>query len=114
MTANIHDVAFSAQISVQQVALVAQKGFKTVINNRPDNEESNQPTSAEIQQACEQAGLAYTAIQFSGGELTQAQVDEFAEFFNNAQQPVFLFCRSGNRSNVIYQTALQQGLLNDT
>lgn len=108
----VPEVAFSPQISIEQVALVAQKGFKTVINNRPDNEEPNQPTSAQIQEACEQKGLAYKAIQFSGGELTQAQVEEFAEFFNTAVQPVFMFCRSGNRSSVIYQAAKQQALLN--
>lgn len=60
-----HEVAFSPQISVEQIKLVAEQGFKTVINNRPDNEEPNQPTSQQMADMCQQAGLAYKAVQFS-------------------------------------------------
>lgn len=108
-----HQVNFSAQITTDDVADIAAKGFKTIINNRPDNEEAGQPTSAEIEQAATAVGLVYKAIQFSGGQLTQPQVEEFAEFFNQAEQPVFMYCRTGNRSNVIYQAAKQMDLLDD-
>ena len=73
-------VQFSAQIQPQQVKDIAKQGFKTLINNRPDGEEANQPHNADIEQAAKEAGLAYKAILFAGGQLTQTQVEEFAKF----------------------------------
>lgn len=108
-----NDVIFSPQITVDRIEGIVQQGFKTVINNRPDSEEIDQPTSKQIADACEQAGLAYGEFLFSGNDLTEQLVAEFAEYFNQAEQPVFMFCRSGNRSNVIYQAAVQMGLINE-
>ncbi|MEH6666416.1 MAG: sulfur transferase domain-containing protein, partial [Psychrobacter sp.] len=54
-----HEVSFTGQITPDQVPMIAENGFKTIINNRPDGEEPNQPTSAEIEAAAKEAGLAY-------------------------------------------------------
>lgn len=106
-------VQFFGQIEPQQLKGIADQGFKTVINNRPDGEDVNQPSNAELKKAAEEAGLSYKAIQFAGGQLTQAQVEEFAQFYNQADKPVLMFCRTGNRSNILYQTAMQMDLLDD-
>lgn len=108
-----HQVAFSGQIIPEQIEKIKAQGFKTIINNRPDGEEANQPTSQEIKAAAEAAGLAYQEISFSGGALTKDHVERFADFFNQAQKPVFMFCRTGNRSNIIYQAAISMDLLDD-
>lgn len=108
-----HQVSFSGQITPEQVAEVQSHGFKTVINNRPDGEEAMQPTSAAIEAAVTEAGLTYKELSFSGGNLTQELVEEFAEYFNQAEQPVLMFCRTGTRSNTLYQAAKQMDLLDD-
>lgn len=106
-----HDVTFSPQINPEQIQAIADKGFKTVVCNRPDNEEPMQPTMDDIAKACESVRLAFKAVPYSGGSLTQEDVEEFAAFFNTAEQPVYMYCRSGNRSNLIYQAAIQMNLL---
>ncbi len=106
-----HKVTFSPQITTEQVKLIAEQGYKTVICNRPDNEEIGQPTSASIAEACKQEGLAFKEVSYSGGNLTQEDIDTFAEFFNNNEQPVYMYCRSGNRSKMLYQVAVQMNLL---
>ena len=108
-----HQVSFSGQITPEQVQQIADEGFKTIINNRPDGEASDQPTSSEIEAAAQAAGLVYKEISFAGNALTQAHVEEFADFFNTAQQPILMFCRTGNRSNNLYQLAKQMDLLDD-
>ncbi|PIE47217.1 MAG: TIGR01244 family phosphatase [Gammaproteobacteria bacterium] len=108
-----NEVVFSPQITAERIESIVQQGFKTVINNRPDGEELDQPTSKQIADACEQAGLAYGEFLFSGNDLTEQLVTEFAKYFNQAEQPVFMFCRSGNRSHVIYQAAVQLGLISE-
>ena len=54
------NVGFAGQITPEQVAQVAEKGFKSIINNRPDMEGgAEQPTSAQIEDAARNAGLDY-------------------------------------------------------
>ena len=71
------DFSVAPQISVLDIDFILQSGFKSVINNRPDGEAGDlQPTSTEIQQAVEGAGMKYAYIPVVNGQLTQAQVDE--------------------------------------
>ncbi len=108
-----HQVNFTGQITPDQIPMIAENGFKTIINNRPDGEEPGQPTSAEIEAAATAAGLAYKEVSFAGSDLNQNHVEEFADFFNQAQQPILMFCRTGNRSTGIYEAAKQMDLLDD-
>ena len=108
-----HDISITGQITPEQIPQFAEQGFKTIINNRPDGEEPNQPTSDELAAAAEQAGLAYKEVSFAGNELNQNHVEEFADFFNQAEQPVLIFCRTGNRSTGIYEAAKRMDLLDD-
>ncbi|WLP94081.1 TIGR01244 family sulfur transferase [Psychrobacter sp. M13] len=108
-----HNINIQGQITPEQVATLGEQGFKTIINNRPDGEESNQPLSADIAAAAEQAGIAYKEISFAGTGLTQQHVEDFADFFNQAEQPVLIFCRTGARSTGIYEAAKKMDLLDD-
>ena len=108
-----HQVSFAGQITPEQVKEVAEQGFKTIINNRPDGESPDQPTSAEIEAAAKEAGLAYKEISFAGNALNIQHVEEFADYFNQAEQPILMFCRTGNRSNGLYEAAKQMDKLDD-
>ena len=108
-----HEVSFTGQITPDQVPMIAESGFKTIINNRPDGEEPNQPTSADIEAAAKEAGLAYKEVSFAGSELNQNHVEAFADFFNQAQQPILIYCRTGARSTGIYEAAKKMDLLDD-
>ena len=90
-------VAVAGQISTDLVADIAAAGYKVLLNNRPDGEESGQPSSAEIAKAAEAAGLEYhylpiTAMNFPGDHL-----QEMTDLFDDEQRPVFAFCRTGTR-----------------
>ncbi len=53
-------VGFAGQIGPEHVSQVVEKGFKSIINNRPDMEGGpEQPTSAQIEEAARAAGLDY-------------------------------------------------------
>ena len=106
-----NNVVFFPQITPEQIAHIKSQGFATIINNRPDGEEINQLTHAEIAQAVTDAGLDYHFLPIIGGQMTQQDVEKFAEIFNQAKKPVFMFCRTGNRSNVLYQSAKHLDLL---
>ena len=98
------DFTTAPQISLGDVAEAARLGFRTVINNRPDGEAPDQPTSAEMEAAAKAAGLAYHHIPVTGGP-TPAQVEQTRELLATAEAPVLAFCRSGTRSIVTWSLA---------
>ena len=108
------NVGFAGQISPEQVVQVAEKGFKSIINNRPDMEGGpEQPTSAQIEDAARVADEDYVYQPVVAGQITELDVRAFANHFNELPKPILMFCRSGNRSNNLYQLAKQMDLLDD-
>ena len=108
------NVGFAGQISPEQVVQVAEKGFKSIINNRPDMEGGpEQPTSAQIEDAARAADVDYVYQPVVAGQITELDVRAFANHFNELPKPILMFCRSGNRSNNLYQLAKQMDLLDD-
>lgn len=96
------------QIDPSHLIEIANQGYKSVINNRPDYEGGpDQPTSAEIQAQAEALGLSYAYLPVIGGAITREQVAEMAELLVSMPEPILAFCRSGSRSSNLYQLALQ-------
>ena len=91
-------VSVAPQILPQDVSDIAALGFVTIVNNRPDGEESGQPSGDDIREAAEAAGLGYVAIPVTPGGLSQQQVTEMAAALAGADGPVLAYCRSGTRS----------------
>lgn len=107
-------VGFAGQISAEQIPQVVEKGFRSVINNRPDMEGgAEQPTSAQIEEAARTAGLDYVYQPIIAGQITEFDVRTFANHYNELPKPILMFCRTGNRSNNLYQLAKQMDLLED-
>ena len=104
------DFAVAPQIAPQDLGQIAALGYRLVINNRPDGEAPDQPTSAEMEAAAKAAGLAYLHIPVVGGP-QKAQVDAVHEAVKAAGGPVFAFCRSGTRSIVTW--SIGQALAGD-
>ncbi|MBJ7411723.1 MAG: TIGR01244 family phosphatase [Phenylobacterium sp.] len=101
------DFTTAPQISVADVAEAARQGFRTVINNRPDDEEPGQPSSAEIEAAARAAGLAYFHIPVRGGP-TPDQVEQTKALLAEVETPILGFCRSGTRSIVTWSLSQAQ------
>jgi uncharacterized protein (TIGR01244 family) len=60
-----HNSNFSTapQFMPEDMQEIAEQGFKSVINNRPDGEGgASQPTSAEMAKAAQAAGLQYSYL----------------------------------------------------
>jgi uncharacterized protein (TIGR01244 family) len=101
------DFTTAPQISLADVAEAARLGFKTVISNRPDDEEPGQPTAAEFEAAATAAGLAFFHIPVRGGP-TPEQVEQTKAVLAEAEAPILAFCRSGTRSIVTWSLSQAQ------
>ena len=93
--------AVAPQIGPEDVAEIANQGFRAIVNNRPDFEGGPaQPTSAAVEAAAKAAGLEYYFFPVGSGiPIGPKEVAEFAERMRALPQPVFVYCRTGTRSS---------------
>ncbi|CAG1013173.1 Beta-lactamase hydrolase-like protein [Burkholderiaceae bacterium] len=100
------DLSVAPQLGPEAMAPVAEAGFKSVINNRPDFEGGpDQPTNASIEAAARAAGLTYAFLPVAPGHQTPEEVARFAELIATLPRPILAFCRSGTRSGKLFRAA---------
>jgi len=75
-----------------------RQGFTTIVNNRPDGEDPNQPGSAAEEAAAHAAGLDYVHIPVTSTGMTEEDARLLKETIGQAPGPVVAHCRSGARS----------------
>lgn len=96
------ELTVSPQITVDDVAEIARLGFKTLVANRPDQEEPGQPAMADIEAAAKAHGLEWVYLPVQSGHITDDDVARFDPMIRNANKPVLAFCRSGTRCTVLW------------
>ncbi|MEQ1953351.1 TIGR01244 family sulfur transferase [Mesorhizobium sp. CN2-181] len=99
--------AVSAQIAVDDIKTIKDAGYRSIICNRPDDEQPGQPSAADIAVAAEAADLVFRHIPFVSGQMTEDDVQKMVEALDEIPGPVFAYCRSGARSTNIYMAAKQ-------
>ena len=95
-------VSVAPQINPEDVAAIKAQGFVAIINNRPDGESPDQPSSAAMQAAAEKAGLAYHYIPLGRDGVSPQMVEETEAVLEGSNGPVFAYCRSGTRSTTLW------------
>jgi len=90
------------QITLEDFADLARAGYRHVINNRPDGESPDQPSSAESAEAARKAGLSYVHAPFVG----QPTLDAVKAVRGaDGQGKTLAYCRSGTRSVTAWAVA---------
>ena len=101
------DIAVAGQLDPAAMAEAAAAGFRSIVNNRPDFEGGPaQPTSASIEAAAREAGLAYAFLPVASNVQTAEEIARFAALLGSMPRPVLAFCRSGARSGKLVRAAL--------
>lgn len=95
-------VTVSPQIVPEDVAALKAAGFATIINNRPDGEAPDQPSSASIEAAAQAAGLVYHYIPLGRDGVSPDMVERTRSALARSEGPVFCYCRSGTRSTTLW------------
>jgi len=94
VTANI---SVSPQLAPSDLDQVQSEGFKTIINNRPDGEEENQPKAEDIAQTVKGLAIEYHYQPVISSQITDQNITDFADLLDAVQGPVLAFCRTGTR-----------------
>ena len=96
--------AVLGQLQPSDLAKAKQLGYQSIINNRPDDEEADQPKHELLAQAAQDAGLKYLYLPVSG-PISSSQIKTMQHALVSLPQPVLAFCRSGARSTRIWAHA---------
>ncbi|WP_202386108.1 TIGR01244 family sulfur transferase [Allopontixanthobacter confluentis] len=97
------DFAATGQLGVDDLAQAAALGFRTIVDNRPDGEAPDMPSSAEMEAAAHKLGLGFAYIPIVPGQLSDHEALELRQVLATMQGPVLGYCRSGARTASLWQ-----------
>ena len=106
-------VSVAGQMTTDKFQQLIKAGFKSVIVNRPDQEQGNTVSVAQLRQIAEQSEVSVIYQPILSGKISQTDVIEFAKYYNELPKPILMVCRSGSRSSILFNQAKSQGLLNE-
>lgn len=105
------DFAVAGQLTSADLERAATRGFRTVINNRPDGEERGQPPADETRRLAEALGLGYSHIPTTRHDVfSDDVVERTAAVLADAAGPVLAHCKSGHRSAIVWAAVTARSL----
>ncbi|MEY4285431.1 MAG: TIGR01244 family phosphatase [Betaproteobacteria bacterium] len=99
------ELSVAAQISVADLAGLAQAGFKSIICNRPDGEAADQTAFDDIAKAAVALGLHARFLPAETGKVSDEQGAAFGKLMDELPKPILAYCRSGMRSTTLWALA---------
>jgi uncharacterized protein (TIGR01244 family) len=95
----------AGQLTPEDVPGLKDQGVTMLVNNRPDNEDADQPMSSEFEAAARAAGIEYRHIPIRYG-MGPSDVESMrAALHATGDGKLLAFCRSGNRSTLAWALA---------
>lgn len=92
----------SPQITEADLAALRDKGFQSIICNRPDGEGADQPTFPEIAATANKLGIDARHIPIAGGIVQDEDADAFGAALDELPKPILAYCRTGTRSATLW------------
>ena len=100
------DYSVAPQIVIEDVATIVNAGFKSVICNRPDQENPVPCQIEAIKAVALAAGLEFAENVFDSDSFGSEKVKRQTELLKQMPSPVLAYCASGNRCSVIWAFSL--------
>lgn len=95
----------AAQISPADLDAISAAGFRALICNRPDGEVEGQPDMDDVAAAAQARGLPLVRIPVLGSAIGEADIAAYRRALDELPRPILAYCRSGNRSSVLWALA---------
>ena len=93
----------SPQLSGADVAAAAEAGFRTIVDYRPDGEDADQPSAADMEAIAQRHGLAFAHIPITTvGTISESDISRMRTTLTQSPGPVLGYCRSGTRAATMW------------
>ncbi|MGO9482986.1 MAG: TIGR01244 family sulfur transferase [Rhodomicrobium sp.] len=96
------DLSVASQLDAADVPLIAAKGFRSIVCNRPDGEAMGQPAFGPVEAAARAAGLAVAYQPVPSNAVSDADGAAFGKLLEELPKPVLAYCRSGTRCTILW------------
>ena len=90
------------QIEIDDIEDLQISGIKSVICLRPDGEGADQPAFEALKTQARSLGIAAHYLPIVPGQISNAQIAEFADMVTKSPSPIFAYCRSGMRATGLW------------
>ena len=94
----------SPQIESTDVKSLKDQGFESIVCNRPDGEEPNQPDFKSIEKECLKSGIKFYNYPLSPGDLNLERVLETKAIIEEDKKTL-AYCRTGTRCITLWACA---------
>lgn len=94
--------AVTPQIDPSDMDAIADSGFGTIIDNRPDAEVPPSHQAAQMAAAAKAAGLAFVVNPVTHQGLNMEMVALQRDTLESSDKPVLAYCASGTRSTIVW------------
>lgn len=101
------------QPSIEEIGKLADRGYRSIIGNRPDGEAPDQPKWDDLKAAALARGMGAVHIPVVANRITEADMRAFREALECLPKPIAAFCRTGTRSAILWALVNEAGLTVD-
>jgi uncharacterized protein (TIGR01244 family) len=97
-----NELTVSDQITIEDLKEIHVQGYKTIFCNRPDHESEGQLNFSVIEKEAQNLGIKAIHQPVTGGQISDDDIAQFGNYFENAQKPIFAYCRTGTRCSTLW------------
>ena len=101
------------QPTTEEIGELAERGYRSIIGNRPEGETPDQPGWAELKAAATANGMEAIQIPVVASKISEQDVEAFRQALERLPKPIAAFCRTGTRSTLLWALANQGNLTVD-
>ena len=101
------------QPTVDDIAELADRGYRSIIGNRPDGEAPDQPEWNQLKAAAAARNMEAVQIPVVASQITDADIRAFRDALERLPKPIAAFCRTGTRSTLLWALANEASLTVD-
>lgn len=99
------EFSISGQITPEDVITLAGLGVTNLICNRPDAEEAQQPSFADIAGQAKRLNLNCHYQPVQSGQVTTKDVEAFSRLLSTSKGKTHAYCRTGRRCATLWSMA---------
>ena len=107
------NVTALAQPSPEEIAELAERGYRSIVSNRSENETKDQPSWLDLKAAAAAKNMDAIQIPVVMGQISEDQVEAFRNALEDLPRPIAVFCRTGTRAALMWALANEGNLTVD-
>ena len=101
------------QPTAEDIGELADRGYRSIIGNRPDGEAPDQPKWNDLKAAALARGMDAVHIPVVASQIGEADIRAFREAMERLPKPIAAFCRTGTRSTILWALVNETCLTSD-